>query len=126
MLISIYIVKISLVLVAVLYVTFVQRCIIIFTIVVCYYQSWVSAVNCERNPYDPACRGSQIRKRLPPLPIMRTINCDETDCSKLPRMKFLIAILDDNPRDAYPAEALPVHSKKKLPRVDPQDVYMDY
>ncbi|XP_072757283.1 uncharacterized protein [Anoplolepis gracilipes] len=107
-------------------ITFVQRCIIIFTIVVCYYQSWVSAVNCERNPYDPACRGSQIRKRLPPLPIMRTINCDETDCSKLPRMKFLIAILDDNPRDAYPAEALPVHSKKKLPRVDPQDVYMDY
>ncbi|XP_011262892.1 uncharacterized protein LOC105255357 [Camponotus floridanus] len=108
-------------------ITFVQRCIIIFTIVVCYYQSWVaSAVNCERNPYEPSCRGSQIRKRLIPLPIMRTINCDETDCSKLPRMKFLIAVLDDNPRDVYPAEPLPLHSKKKLVRVDPQDVYMDY
>ncbi|XP_050450391.1 uncharacterized protein LOC126850943 [Cataglyphis hispanica] len=107
-------------------ITFVQRCIIIFTIVVCYYQSWVSAVDCEKHPYDISCRGSQLRKRLLPLPIMRTINCDETDCSKLPRMKFLIAILDDNPRDVYQAAPLPLHSKKKLAQVDQQDVYMDY
>lgn len=49
----------------------------------------------RRNPFDPSCRGSQIRKRLTPLPIMRTIDCEETDCSKLPRMRFLIAVLDD-------------------------------
>ncbi|XP_012054633.1 PREDICTED: uncharacterized protein LOC105617684 [Atta cephalotes] len=72
--------------------TFVQRSLIIFAILLCYYQSWVGAVDCEQEPYNPACRGSQARKRLTPLPVMRSSNCDDGDC-RLP-MKFLIAILD--------------------------------
>ncbi|KYN17852.1 hypothetical protein ALC57_09845, partial [Trachymyrmex cornetzi] len=74
--------------------TFVQRSLIIFAILLCYYQSWVGAVDCEQEPYNPACRGSQARKRLTPLPVMRSLNCEDGDC-RLPRMKFLIAILDD-------------------------------
>ncbi|XP_024880073.1 uncharacterized protein LOC112459932 [Temnothorax curvispinosus] len=111
-------------------ITFVQRSLIIFAVLLCYYQSWVGAVNCEDEPYHPSCRGSQARKRLVPLPVMRAINCEEGDC-RFPRMKFLIAILDDTPyrnNEVHPSnsEANSVHSRKNRLRVeDSKDAYLD-
>ncbi|KAL6259175.1 hypothetical protein P5V15_009096, partial [Pogonomyrmex californicus] len=108
--------------------TFVQRSIIIFAVLLCYYQSWVSAVDCEQEPYHPSCRGSQLRKRLTPLPVLRAVNCEEGDC-RFPRMKFLIAILDDTPskNEAHPSnsESNSIHSRKDRIRVEPKDLYVD-
>ncbi|XP_018406531.1 PREDICTED: uncharacterized protein LOC108782699 [Cyphomyrmex costatus] len=103
---------------------FVGRSLIIFAILLCYYQSWVEAVDCEQEPYNPACRGSQARKRLTPLPVMRSLNCEDGDC-KLPRMKFLIAILDDTPyNEIHPSNS--VHGRKGRMRTDEmKDVYLD-
>ncbi|XP_018043896.1 PREDICTED: uncharacterized protein LOC108684208 [Atta colombica] len=102
-------------------VTFVQRSLIIFAILLCYYQSWVGAVDCEQEPYNPACRGSQARKRLTPLPVMRSSNCDDGDC-RLP-MKFLIAILDPS-YEVHPSNY--VHPRKGRMRIDEsKDVYLD-
>ncbi|XP_018365730.1 PREDICTED: uncharacterized protein LOC108762955 [Trachymyrmex cornetzi] len=105
-------------------VTFVQRSLIIFAILLCYYQSWVGAVDCEQEPYNPACRGSQARKRLTPLPVMRSLNCEDGDC-RLPRMKFLIAILDDpSYNEVHPSNS--VHARKGRMRIDEtKDVYLD-
>ncbi|KYN39688.1 hypothetical protein ALC56_06183 [Trachymyrmex septentrionalis] len=109
-------------------VTFVQRSLIIFAILLCYYQSWVGAVDCEQEPYNPACRGSQARKRLTPLPLMRTLNCEDGDC-RLPRMKFLIAILDDPSYNEVHPSNLPgpsLHARKGRMRIDEtKDVYLD-
>ncbi|KAL0099579.1 hypothetical protein PUN28_019771 [Cardiocondyla obscurior] len=74
--------------------TCVPRFLIIFAVFLCYYQSWVDAVDCEKYPYHPECRGMQARKRSVPLPVMRAINCDEGGC-RVPRL--MIAIFDNTP-----------------------------
>ncbi|XP_012223295.1 uncharacterized protein [Linepithema humile] len=75
--------------------TFLQRSIIIFAVLVCCFQSWVNAVDCELYPYHSSCRGVMTRKRAVPLNVMRALDCEEADC-RLPRMKFLMALLHDN------------------------------
>lgn len=112
-------------------ITFVQRSLIIFAVLLCYYQSWVlGAVDCEEEPYNPSCRGAQTRKRLVPLPVMRAVNCEEGEC-RFPRMKFLIALLDDTPyrrNEAHPSnsESSSIHSRRNRMRTeDMKDAYMD-
>ncbi|XP_011700610.1 PREDICTED: uncharacterized protein LOC105457568 [Wasmannia auropunctata] len=108
-------------------ITFVQRSLILFAVLLCYYQSWVCAVNCELEPYNPACRGSQAKRRqLMPLPVMRALNCEEGDC-RIPRMKFLIAILDDTPyRDnEIHSNSESNHPRKSRLREETKDMYMD-
>ncbi|XP_011051190.1 PREDICTED: uncharacterized protein LOC105144162 [Acromyrmex echinatior] len=103
-------------------VTFVQRSLIIFAILLCYYQSWVGAVDCEQEPYNPACRGSQARKRLTPLPVMRS-NCE--DC-KIPKMKFFFAVLDEPSYNEVHPSYNSVHARKGRMRIDEaKDAYLD-
>ncbi|KAL0102096.1 hypothetical protein PUN28_018563 [Cardiocondyla obscurior] len=112
-------------------ITCVQRSLIIFAVFLCYYQSWVDAVDCERQPYHPDCRGVQSRKRSLPLPVMRAINCDEGGC-KIP--KLVIAILDNTPyrsNEVYLPnfESNSVHlrnGKNRIRLEDPKDAtYLD-
>ncbi|XP_011158682.1 uncharacterized protein LOC105195126 [Solenopsis invicta] len=107
------------------------RTLIIFAVFLCY-QSCVYAANCEQEPFHPNCRGTQARKRLTPLPIMRALNCEEGECrfpKELPRMKFLIAILDDTPyrdNEVHPSNSESLHSRKGRMRMeDSRDVYLD-
>ncbi|XP_012530880.1 uncharacterized protein LOC105833586 [Monomorium pharaonis] len=108
-------------------ITFVQRSLIIFAVLLCYYYAWVGAVNCEQEPYHPSCRGSQARKRLVPLPVMRAINCEEGDC-RFPKIipKFLIAIVEETPSEVHNPESNAIHSRKGRMRAEEsKDVYLD-
>ncbi|XP_011880290.1 PREDICTED: uncharacterized protein LOC105568887 [Vollenhovia emeryi] len=110
-------------------ITFVQKSLILFAVLLCYYQSCVSAADCEQEPYHPSCRGSQVRKRLMPLPVMRALNCEDGDC-RLPRMKFLIAILDDRDtpyrnNEVHPSDANSIHTRREKGKMRMEDSYMD-
>ncbi|XP_033177428.1 uncharacterized protein LOC100742790 isoform X1 [Bombus impatiens] len=95
-------------------VAYIQRCMIIFAILLCYFHvrsERSESVNCEAFPYHQMCRGSMSRKRAM-FPIMYGLGCEGSEgninCIKefeerhripyipLSKSKLLIALLDDD------------------------------
>ncbi|XP_060817738.1 uncharacterized protein LOC132908097 [Bombus pascuorum] len=95
-------------------VAYIQRCMIIFAILICYFHVrsvHSESVNCEAFPYHQMCRGSMSRKRAM-FPIMYGLGCEgnegNVNCIKefeerhripyipLSKSKLLIALLDDD------------------------------
>ncbi|XP_006622882.1 uncharacterized protein LOC122719433 [Apis laboriosa] len=94
-------------------VIFIQRCMIIVAILLCYFHVQSESVNCELYPFHHTCRGTMSRKRAM-FPIVYGSGCEENkgniNCIKefeekhhiayipLSKSKLLIALLDDDLR----------------------------
>ncbi|CAK9804912.1 hypothetical protein ANTQUA_LOCUS4289 [Anthophora quadrimaculata] len=92
-------------------VVLVQRCMIIFAILLCYFHVRSESVDCELYPFHHTCRGTMSRKRAM-FPIMYGSGCDgdkrNINCIRefeerhripyipLSKSKLLIALLDDD------------------------------
>ncbi|XP_011339702.1 uncharacterized protein LOC105280686 [Ooceraea biroi] len=96
---------------------FLQRSIIIFAILLCCFQSWVDAVDCELFPYHSSCRGMMTKKRA-----FNRGHFIESEDSRVPRMRYLIALLDNAHKIKHERQA-----KRMLDDMPEEEiVYHDY
>ncbi|XP_053975277.1 uncharacterized protein LOC128888173 [Hylaeus anthracinus] len=96
-------------------VAFIQRCMIVVAIFLCYFYVQGENVDCELYPFHQTCRGTMSRKRAT-FPILYRSGCDGSkgglNCLReyedkariayvpLSKSKLLIALLDnDLPKD---------------------------
>ncbi|XP_043253218.1 uncharacterized protein LOC122397844 [Colletes gigas] len=96
-------------------VVYIQRCIVLFAIFLCYFHVQGESVDCELYPFHHTCRGTMSRKRAM-FPILYGSGCDGSkgslncirefeDRRRIPyvplsKSRFLIALLDnDLPKD---------------------------
>ncbi|XP_076176165.1 uncharacterized protein LOC143151170 isoform X2 [Ptiloglossa arizonensis] len=94
---------------------FIQRCMVVLAILLCYFHVQSESVDCEMYPFHQTCRGTMSRKRAM-FPILYGSGCDGSkgslNCIRefegrhhipyvpLSKSRFLIALLDnDMPKD---------------------------
>ncbi|KAH0944916.1 hypothetical protein HN011_000950, partial [Eciton burchellii] len=94
--------------------TFLQRSIIIFAILLCCFQFWVDAVDCEKFPYHASCRGMMTRKRA-----FNRGQFIESEESRVPRMRYLIALLDNAHKIKHERQA-----KRMMEDMPEEEMYM--
>ncbi|XP_012136588.1 uncharacterized protein LOC100874840 isoform X2 [Megachile rotundata] len=90
---------------------FIQRCMVILAIFLCYFHVRSESVDCEMYPFHHTCRGTMSRKRAM-FPTMFSAGCDENkpslNCIRefeerqripyipLSKSRLLVALLNNN------------------------------